>query len=124
VNPRFSHPWYIRFWRRCITWSVGLDGELVWFSSDGHHHRTRRLDHELRIPRALFKPICWFSKDGHSDYYGFCVVCEKRMSAKRKGKPRFSHRELALIVLAGLIGVVHGLLEMCADVLLERRYMR
>jgi hypothetical protein len=82
------HPWYIRFWQRCMAWSITLEGELVWWSSDDIRLRKRRLDHELRLSRALFRPICWLSKDGHSDYYGYCVVCDLPMSVRTRRASR------------------------------------
>jgi hypothetical protein len=79
----WSHPWYIRLWQRCTLWSITVEGEIAWWASDDIHHRTRKIDAEVRLPKWLFKPICWLTKEGHSDYYGECVFCAKAMSGRK-----------------------------------------
>lgn len=78
-----THPWYIRFWQRMTLWSMTVEGEMVWWCGDDDHHRTRKLDFEIRWPRWVFRPICWLIKDGHGEHYGCCVICEKPMSKRR-----------------------------------------
>lgn len=77
-----SRPWHLRLWSRMVHWSITVEGEMVWWCGDDDHHRTRKLDFEVRWPKWIFRPICWMT-DGHSDYYGECVCCAKAMSGRK-----------------------------------------
>lgn len=76
------HPRLTKFWQKYALWSLILEGTLTWWCSDDTHHRERKLDHEIRLPKILWRPYCW--KYGHEPYYNGCVTCDKALTSRAK----------------------------------------
>ena len=75
------HPKLVRIWQRLDLWSITLEGELVWWCSDDVRLRKRKLDHEIRFPKWIWRPYCWIYEH---EPYGYkhrrgCITCGKRM---------------------------------------------
>jgi len=62
-------------WLTTLCWSITIEGEINWWCRDDDHHRTRKLDYELRVPRWPWRLYCWWA-GRHSESYGSCVFCE------------------------------------------------
>ena len=76
--PRPLWPLFNWFWAITSLWSMTLEGNLTWWCKDDIHHRERKLDYELRVPRLPWRLYCWWR--GHCDeYYGYCIFCERKM---------------------------------------------
>ena len=74
-------------WRITALWSITVDGEITWWVSDDIHHRERKIDAQIRVPRILWRPYCWWM-GGHDWYYRYCIFCETPFSVDKPTAPR------------------------------------
>lgn len=63
-----------KIWLGAQQWSITLEGTLTWWSADDIHQRERKLDHELRLPKWIWRWYCWL-RGTHDQYYSECVYC-------------------------------------------------
>ncbi len=76
-----EHPWHVRLWQSYVAWSITVEGEIVWWSTDDVSFRKRKVAFEVNLPRRVWDIYCLL-RGGHEEHYGECVFCQTPMDER------------------------------------------